>query len=179
MFTEKHRDHALFFSSLFPSFLYNFSSAILLNKPTGCMSVIKSMNIISFIHQVLLVCSPLTFNTNDVLCKSKWENMLRKIPKGQTVGSYETSWSQKHLTSLGNYWFWNNSELIKTYTDKLFSYWQIKVGSCGMVYIIIFFSAILTLINMLSIGMGCVNINKLAEQRIFSHFTCSISTLHN
>lgn len=138
MITEKPRDHVLFLSYLSPSFLYNFPSAILLNILAGSMSIFKSMHTISFIHQVLFVSSPLTFNTNDVLCKSEWENMLRKIPKGQTDDTYEISWSQKYLTLLGNYWFWNNSELIKTYTDKLFSHWQIKVGSCGMVYMIIF-----------------------------------------
>ena len=74
-----------FSSNLSPSFLYSFSSAILLNilalwpasmitllfvLGAGCMPIFKATNTASFRHQVLFVSSPLTFNTNDVLCKS-------------------------------------------------------------------------------------------------------------
>lgn len=93
---KKHKDNVLVFSNLFPSFLYNLSNAVLLNilalgpasmiillfvLGASCTSIFEAANTISFRHQVLFVSSPLTFNTNDVLCKSKWENMLEKKPK--------------------------------------------------------------------------------------------------
>lgn len=95
---KKHKDNVLVFSNLFPSFLYNFSSAVLLNilalgpasvitllfvfGAVGCRSILEAANTMGCRHRVPFVSSPLTFNTSDVLCKSKWENVLEKKTQG-------------------------------------------------------------------------------------------------
>lgn len=94
---EETQDNVMFFSNLSPSFLYSFSSAILLGflalgsasmvtilyvLGASWMSIYKATETTSFRHQGLFVSSPLTFNTNDVFCKYKWETMLEKKSKG-------------------------------------------------------------------------------------------------
>lgn len=135
----------------------------------GCMPKFEAINTISLRHQFLFASSPLTFSTNDVLCKSKLEDMLENKFQGT-----QHLICMRHRPEVRNNVSWLGIhdygiilvKLIKIQRSKCFHI-DIKAGSRGVVPTVTF--PILTLLY----TCNCVHVKILAGQRLF------LSVWHN